>query len=97
MREVRFMLYQLTRVVLAIAVVAFLATAAHACPTCTDGLAQSDPQHQSVAAGFYYSILFMMSVPYMILGTLGCLAYVSIRRAREQREAAAAAAGAHDE
>jgi hypothetical protein len=59
-----------------------LAGAAVACPTCGEGIGQSDPQGQSLAAGMYYSILFMMSVPYLILGTLGCVAYVSIRRAR---------------
>ena len=31
--------------------------------------------HQSIAAGFYYSILFMMSMPYIILGSFGSLAY----------------------
>jgi uncharacterized paraquat-inducible protein A len=55
---------------------------AAACPTCGDGIGQSDPQGQSLAAGMYYSILFMMSMPYLILATLGCVAYLSIRRAR---------------
>lgn len=59
-----------------------LAGIATACPTCGDGIGQSDPQGQSLAAGMYYSILFMMSMPYLILATLGCVAYLSIRRAR---------------
>lgn len=62
--------------------VAVLATVVSACPTCKDGLDQNDPQHQAVAAGFYYSILFMLTMPYLILGSLGYLAYLSIRRAR---------------
>jgi hypothetical protein len=28
----------------------------------------------------------MMSMPYLLLGSLGCLAYVSIRRAKVQQE-----------
>ncbi len=66
-----------------------LASSAAACPTCSEGLAANDPHHQSIAAGFYYSIIFMMSMPYLLLSSLGCLAYVSIRRAKLQQEAAA--------
>ena len=65
--------------------VLLIAGVAAACPTCKEGLAQNDPQGQSIAAGFYYSILFMMSMPYTILGTFGSLAYLSIRRARRAR------------
>ena len=43
-----------------------------------------------MALGFYYSILFMMSMPYILLGSFGCLAYVSIRRAKVQQDADAA-------
>ena len=43
-----------------------------------------------MAAGYYYSILFMMSMPYIVLGTFGSVAYISIRRARIGKDAAAA-------
>lgn len=76
---------------LPLVLIAVLTTIAAACPTCKDGLAEHDPQGQSIAAGYYYSILFMMSMPYLVLGTFGSLAYLSIRRARE-REAADAEA-----
>jgi hypothetical protein len=68
--------------------VVLLATVAAACPTCSEGLAGSDPHHRSIAAGFYYSIIFMMSMPYLLLSSLGCLAYVSIRRAKLRQDAA---------
>ena len=74
------------RVLLTLAMLATIAAVAQACPTCGEGLSQSDPQHQSVAAGFYYSILFMMSVPYVVLASLCGLAYVAVRRARERQE-----------
>ncbi len=77
-----------SRVLLALVIAALLVSVASACPTCKEGLAEADPQQQSVAAGFYYSILFMMSMPFAILGTFGSLAYLSIRRARGQQEAA---------
>lgn len=66
-----------------LALVLLIASVAAACPTCKEGLAQNDPQGQSIAAGYYYSILFMMSMPYIVLGTFGSLAYLSIRRARQ--------------
>jgi uncharacterized paraquat-inducible protein A len=72
-----------------VALVLLIASVAAACPTCKEGLAQNDPHGQSIAAGYYYSILFMMSMPYIVLGSVGSLAYFSIRRARAaaQREA----------
>jgi uncharacterized paraquat-inducible protein A len=69
-----------------LALVLLIASVAAACPTCQDGLAQSDPHGQSVAAGYYYSILFMMAMPFAILGTFGSMAYLSIRRARKGAE-----------
>jgi hypothetical protein len=73
-----------------LAIVLLLAVVASACPTCKDGVDASDPNRQSLAAGFSYSILFMMSVPYLLLGTLGFVAYSSIKKAKAQREAEAA-------
>jgi hypothetical protein len=65
-----------------LALVLLIASVAAACPTCKEGLAQNDPQGQSLAAGYYYSILFMMSTPYIVLATFGSCAYYSIRRSR---------------
>ncbi len=69
---------------LVVVVVVLMATDAIACPTCKDGLAASDPLSQAQARGFFYSILFMMAMPFVLLGTLGSAAYLSIRKAREQ-------------
>ena len=70
-------------IALAIALVLLIASVAAACPTCKEGLAQNDPQGESIAAGYYYSILFMMAMPFTVLGTFSGLAYLSIRRARQ--------------
>lgn len=80
----------------AFALVAVVASVASACPTCKEGLAESDPQHQSTAAGFYYSILFMMSMPYIVLGSFGYLAFLSIRKSKVRQEAEAASAPTAD-
>ena len=73
-------------IALALVLVCLIASVAGACPTCKEGLAQTDPHGESIAAGYYYSILFMMAMPFAILGTFGGLAYFSIRRARLQQE-----------
>jgi len=72
-------------IALALILVCLIASVAGACPTCKDGLAQVDPHGQSIAAGYYYSILFMMAMPFTILGTFGSIAYISIRRAARQQ------------
>ena len=71
------------RLALAVVLVVLLAAGdAYACPTCKEGLAESDPSTQAMAAGYFYSILFMMSMPFLIIGAFGSFAYLSVRRAR---------------
>src|SRR6478672_3323652 len=72
-----------------LALVLLIASVAAACPTCKEGLAQNDPHGQSLAAGYAYSVLFMMSMPYIVLCTFGSMAYYSIRRARSVQAAVA--------
>jgi hypothetical protein len=66
----------------AFAILAIVAAPLLACPTCKDGLVQGDLAQQKMATGYFYSILFMMSMPFAILGTFGSVAYLSIRKAR---------------
>jgi uncharacterized membrane protein len=73
------------RVLGAVGLAMLLVSVAQACPTCSEGLAQSDPHHQSIAAGFYYSILFMMSMPYIVFTSVACMFYLSVKRARERQ------------
>jgi len=65
---------------------AVFCTVATACPTCKEALSEGDLAGRKMAEGFFYSILFMMSMPFAILGTFGGAAYFSIRRARKQQE-----------
>ncbi len=73
-------------IALAVALVCLIASVAAACPNCKEAIGQNDQQGQALAAGFYYSILFMMAMPFAILGTFGGMAYLSIRRAARQQE-----------
>ena len=55
---------------------------ASACPTCKAALNQNDPSHQGLVSGYFYSILFMMSMPFLLLGMFGSYAYLLVRRGR---------------
>ncbi len=63
-------------------VVLLLAAVAQACPNCKEALASSDPQQQNMVRGYFYSILFMMSMPFLILGSFSSYMYLEVRRAR---------------
>lgn len=58
---------------------------ATACPSCQSALG-NDSSQGDVARGIYYSILFMMAMPFAIVGTFGGLAYRAVKR--EQRRQA---------
>jgi uncharacterized membrane protein len=74
-------------IAIVLALVLLIASVAAACPTCKDGLAQNDPHGKALAAGFGYSVIFLMSMPYIVLATFGSCAYLSIRRAQREKEA----------
>ena len=80
--HMRRLLRSLLQFSLALCVVLVVAQLAQACPTCKDGLAENDPQQASLVRGYFYSILFMMAMPFVILGTFGSFAYLSIRKAK---------------
>lgn len=39
-----------------------------------------------MVAGYFYSILFMMSMPFILVGVFGGYAYLIVRRARRLQE-----------
>jgi len=57
---------------------------AWACPTCKDSLAH-DPAGMYLARGYAYSILFMLSMPPLILGSLLAYFYWEVRKAKAQQ------------
>jgi len=78
---------KLSRAILTVLCVAALLSfsqVAEACPSCQRAL--GDGSQGNLAAGIYYSILFMMSMPFAIVGAFGGLAYRAVKR--EQRRVA---------
>jgi heme/copper-type cytochrome/quinol oxidase subunit 2 len=78
--------------VLALAIL-LVADVALGCPTCKDSLA-SDPAAANLVRGYFWSILFMMSMPFLILGSLSAYFYWEIRKARAQQQTLVAASQA---
>lgn len=70
---------------LAAAVLALALGPAAACPTCKAALASHDAAGGDLVGGFMWSILFMMAMPFVILGSLATLFYLQVRRARAAR------------
>lgn len=62
------------------------ASVASACPSCQQALA-SEPGQGDLASGIYYSILFMMSMPFAIVGTFATLAYRAVKREQKRVDA----------
>jgi hypothetical protein len=76
----------ITVALMAVLALGILASDALACPTCKEGMSGNDPISVARASGYFYSILFMMSMPFVLVGTFGGAAYLSIRKAQRQQQ-----------
>jgi hypothetical protein len=76
------------RSLLALLCVLAIANIGQACPTCKEALS-GGAQTAGMAEGYFWSILFMMSMPFLILGGLGGYFYLQIRAARSSPSLAA--------
>src|ERR1700730_632488 len=69
-------------VLMAVASVLVLNSVAAACPNCKDAMEKQDPTHGGMVKGYFYSIIFMMSTPYLVLASFCGVMYFRVRRAR---------------
>jgi hypothetical protein len=81
-------------VLIAIALLLVLNSVAAACPNCKEAMEKQDPTHGGMVKGYFYSILFMMGTPYLVLGTFCAAMYYRVRRARRAGKLKAPLAGA---
>ena len=72
-----------------------MAGTAGACPTCKDGMA-GDPAYSNMVNGYFWSILFMMSMPFLVFSGVAAYFYYEVCRARA-REAAVATSEAESD
>lgn len=68
--------------VLALGVALLAASVLHACPTCKEGLNEDGG---NLVRGYFWSIMFMMSMPFLILSALSSMFYLDVRRARQRQ------------
>jgi hypothetical protein len=78
---------QLSSAVLAVALVALAAATASACPTCGAGMSEAGEAGRKMLNGWFWSIIFMMSMPFTILASLGGYMYYLVRKAEHNRAA----------
>jgi hypothetical protein len=64
--------------VLAICVLCACAEICQACPNCKNGMGANE----NLVRGYFWSILFMMSMPFALLTSFSCYFYFLVRRAR---------------
>ena len=70
----------LTMLVVCMAMLGMCAVAV-ACPTCKDNMAH-DPASANLVRGYAYSIMFMLSMPPLIFGSLCAYFYWEVRKAK---------------
>ncbi len=77
-------------------VVLSIAATAQACPACKQALASTEhAQSGDIIGGFMWSILFLMSMPFLLLSAFGTYLWYIVRRARLAAERAQAATAEH--
>ena len=77
--------------VLLAALLLSIAGMAEACPLCKQALEHSETAGADPVRGYFWSILFMMSIPFLLLGSFSSYMYLAVRKARREQEAKAAA------
>lgn len=80
------------RALLAAVLVLLGDAAASACPSCKEALASHDRSGDRLVQGFFYSIMFMLAMPFVTLGGLGGYFYLLVKKARRNAKNAPAAA-----
>lgn len=68
------------------AVVLLIPTLAGACPVCWIG--GSSPDHDATARGFYWGLLFLMAMPFAVVGSIAGWLFYVYRRARGKEKRA---------
>jgi heme/copper-type cytochrome/quinol oxidase subunit 2 len=82
-------LNRLLPIALALVVVLALATAAEACPGCAEAQAGQGPERANIVRGYFWSIVFMMSMPFLMVGGFGTYCYVQFKKLKVNAAAAA--------
>jgi heme/copper-type cytochrome/quinol oxidase subunit 2 len=72
------------------------ADVASACPGCKQALATAEGDQANMVNGYFWSILFMLSMPFTILGLFSGSMYLAVRKARRAQQQRQGAVGLTD-
>lgn len=78
-----------------VSALAFCAVA-EACPGCAEAQAGQGAERSGIVRGYMYSIIFMLSMPFMIFGGFGFYVYRHVRRTKLEALAATEAKQAQE-
>jgi len=71
--------------ILAVLLLVLQTSVADACPGCKQALANADGEQANMVNGYFWSILFMLSMPFTLLGAFSGAMYLAVRKARNDR------------
>lgn len=78
-------LARVATLLLVLCVLLALCSVASACPTCKEGIGGDE---SNVKEGYFWSIIFMMSMPFLIFAGLGTYFFLLVWKSRRNRAAA---------
>ena len=78
---------QIRTTLLSLTFALLLSTVATACPTCKESISENGG---NLVRGYQWSIIFMMSMPFLILAGMSSMFYLDVRRARKRQAEEAA-------
>lgn len=77
---------KLAGLALAIGLFFSLGAVGRACPSCQAALAAHDPESANMVRGYYYSILFMIGMPFTMLSVFSVSMYRAVKRVERERQ-----------
>ena len=60
------------------------ATVTYACPGCKQALDTAEGEQANMVNGYFWSILFMLSMPFTLIGLFSGSMYLAVRKARRE-------------
>ena len=70
--------------------VVLAASAAQACPSCKEALGSSDAAQGDVVGAYFWSILFMLTMPFTLISCFSFAMWRAVKRANAEKAAAEA-------
>jgi hypothetical protein len=85
----------------AVGLLCVLSTMAEACPTCKEALngqaKYGNLKYGNLPQAYMWSIIFMMSMPFLLLGSFGAYMFMLVRRSRQSPQPTATGVAARVE